>query len=315
VHLPKALEQEQLTQLTSSDQSHEMMAMDPMDREPRDNRSESPPPRSLVQTFADQFFPAVTKSPTDDLKKLYKTENKLVEATRELRDLKNKLHSSDYSFRKLHSEANQQAHKLHDIQIQNACFQTEKQLLKEENDHLRKDNGQLRTYIVDMESGKGPLHDEEYYIQGFEELRGAIESWIAKHSKANSGQALSEQAQVEVSGILAKLGDQGALSSKFLNAERHDIRSLYGNRRSCIALIRHVVALFLFTEVFEPFAFGLPQSFSDELKWMKRDIFSRGISHDYRTNIRTIYQYTHDSPSNRSGDTQLRKRGRGIKSP
>lgn len=292
-----------------------MMEMDSMDRETRENRSESPPPRSLVQALTDQFFPAVTKSPTDDLKKLYKAEKKLAETTRELRDFKNKLHSCEYSYRKLLSEANQQAHKLHDVQIQNACSQTEKQLLKDENAHLRKDNGQLRTYIVDMEKGRGPLHDEEYYIQRFEELRGGIESWIAKHAKANSRQALSEQAQVEVLGILAKLGPYGAISSRFLNAESHDIQSLYGNRRSCIALIRHVVALFLFTEVFEQFAFGLPSSFSDELKWMKLDIFTRGILNELGTDIRTIHQCTHGSPSDGSRSIELRQERGCIKSP
>jgi uncharacterized coiled-coil DUF342 family protein len=233
--------------------------------------------RSMFQPVT-QLFPSKSKAQTgdDDNQKLRKVEQKLSDARREIRSLNSELQSLQFDNYKLQNEATTQNHKLCYIKEQLATSQGKNSQLKEEIAHLRKDNGQLRTYIVEMESGRGPIHDEDHYVLDFEEIKGDIRMWIAKHSKANARQELMPEAETEILDALAKLGIHGQVSSEFFKFKQHTIRSLYSNGRARIALIRHVVALFLFHHIFQPHTFGLPQNVSDILQWVGRQILNRG---------------------------------------
>lgn len=172
----------------------------------------------------------------------------------------------------------------HEKEVKNECqtqiniLLEEQQRLKSENAMLRTDNEQLRTYIVKMEPNDlKPLRDEEYYIQGIEELKSDVEMWSARHGKANVSHTLSKSSEVKLFELLEKLGEPGRGSSQFL--QKHQATQIwYSNARTRIPLIRHVVALFLFRQVLEPFAVGLPPALSDALVWIDEDVMSHGKS-------------------------------------
>jgi hypothetical protein len=242
-----------------------------------ERHTDSPRSRTIIQSIAAHFSWPTRTSQAEAERKLRNAEEKTDEAIRTAPILANKLRMSQCSLQKLHDAATQQAYELDGALKQNRSLQIELNQLKEVNSHLCADNEQLRTYIVEMENGRGPGREENYYIRGFEELRGEIEMWIAKHSKANQLRELPKESQKCILELVAQLpGGHGAISSRYFSEGAYNIGTLYRNRRSCIVLIRHVVALCLFTQVFEPFAFGLPQRFSDELKRLQRSIFSQG---------------------------------------
>jgi len=74
---------------------------------------------------------------------------------------------------------------------------------------------------------------------------------------------------------LAASGPCGKQSSDFLNRE---FKGLYSNTRSRIPLLRHVCAVILYDEIFEPFAAGLASPVSAVLKWMEEDMLLNGIT-------------------------------------
>ena len=131
---------------------------------------------------------------------------------------------------------------------------------------LRSDNDELRKYIAQKEAEQQhSLRNEQYYIQQFEELKSIMEMWTVKHSKSSAGNDLSQSTEIEVLKLLASFGKSGKTSAEFLTQNQHLFQRLYANIRSRIPLLRHIAAVFLFDQVFEPFAAGLPSSLSQEL--------------------------------------------------
>lgn len=149
--------------------------------------------------------------------------------------------------------------------------------LKAEIGLLRVDNESLRKHIVHMEkSDVNPLRDEDHYIQNFCELKSELETWIAKHAKSNAAPALTPAQEDWLLKVLSGLGPCGKASSDFM-APNHAALNWYGNARSRIQLIRHIVAVYIFERILEPFAAGLNQGFSEALKWIEKDILARGF--------------------------------------
>ena len=162
----------------------------------------------------------------------------------------------------------------------------EQKRLRNENAELRTDNEQLRTHIVKMEpKDLKPLRDEDYYIQGFEELKSEVEMWSARHAKANVSQPLSAPSGTKLFECLDMLGESGRGSSQFLQ-KHHATQVWYSNPRTRIPLIRHIIGLFLFRHVLEPFAAGLPPALSEALVWIDDDVMSHGL-HLQRIEINT----------------------------
>jgi hypothetical protein len=142
---------------------------------------------------------------------------------------------------------------------------------------LEKDNEELRAYIATMRSAQGPIHDDGYYVQGIERLNYQIQSWVVKMTKSVSNTQISYYNAESILKGLEELGDNGEETLDMLRSGNTSLQKLYSQPRTRIALVRHVIALFFFDRIFDPFAFGLDEDKS-ELLWDIQDgIFSQGF--------------------------------------
>jgi len=141
---------------------------------------------------------------------------------------------------------------------------------------LSADNEGLRCDIFKMESTVNPLHDEEFYVQGFQSLKADVEMWVARQCKDNAAETLSVSDERKLLDSLVGFGPTGAGSHDFLETNQA-IRAWYSSKRSRIPLIRHLFAIFLLDKVLAPFAAGVHHAFSKALIWIEQDIMSRGF--------------------------------------
>lgn len=155
------------------------------------------------------------------------------------------------------------------------ALQEENQRQKKEIQFLRTDNDSLRTVIFRNENDLSLLNSEEHYIQTFEELRGDLERWVARASKVGGEIPLPQIAEMGVLGMLETLGPKAKASAEFLRANQ-TIRVWYKHIGARIDLVRHLVGVFLFDQIFEPFAVGLPSELRDALLWIDNDLISHG---------------------------------------
>ena len=147
--------------------------------------------------------------------------------------------------------------------------------LKEEVEFLRLDNERLRTYIATRESDLNPVHPENFYVQSFQALKGEIEMWIAKQAKANLTTPLLYEDEAKLLETLATLGFYSRASSEILRTQ--NLRKTWcTNAGLRIQLIRHIVAVFLFDQIFTSFAIGLSPELSEVLAWIDNRILSQG---------------------------------------
>jgi len=155
----------------------------------------------------------------------------------------------------------------------------EQERLKSDIEVVQAHNERLRTHIFRNESDLNPNRSEDFYIQNFEGLKGEVENWIAKHAKASLrlSPTLSAENETEVLNVLGILGIAGKESSKVLG-ETDALRKQYRDLRSRIILIRHIVAVFLFDQIFHPMMAGLVPCLDEALIWMEKDILSQGIT-------------------------------------
>jgi hypothetical protein len=160
--------------------------------------------------------------------------------------------------------------------------QLENQLSKLREDHeeamerekgLRSENEEFRTQIVTVASAHGPVRDEDYYNQSFQQLNGIVEHEVVKLSKAHANVILSETRIAEIRNCVSGLGQHGVQSAQFLDS----LQKLYENGRSRHPLIRHIVAMFLLDNVLYPFAFGISQDFSNGLRFVEKEIVNQGF--------------------------------------
>jgi hypothetical protein len=141
---------------------------------------------------------------------------------------------------------------------------------------LEKDNDALRSQIASMSSAQQPVHDEDYYILQFDEVKNDVERWAVTQSRDNTPALFLDGNAKAVIEQLASLGKNGNLSAQSLKTH---LFAFYKDRRTRIALIRHVVGLFLFNEIFDKFAMGMKSS--DFFKWIEVDLFTQGRPSDY----------------------------------
>jgi hypothetical protein len=133
-------------------------------------------------------------------------------------------------------------------------------------------NTRLRTQIV---AGKGNMNDilraEDHYVNQMQQISSSIEDWVAKHVKSSKKMekergyhlpALEDNVVVQIISKIKLLGDHGRKSAARL-IETFSDRFKEGISR--IALVRHIIALYLFHEVLSRFAFGLELSESNLL--------------------------------------------------
>ena len=142
---------------------------------------------------------------------------------------------------------------------------------------LRLDNEKLRNSIVTSGTALNPIHDEDYYVHGFEELKADLEMWVVRHTRGNSSRDMSNDEASNFYESLAALGPHGKDSSSFLRANC-SLEIWIKQPRTRFILFQHIIAMFLVEQVFAPFAIGLPASYSDALLWATDSLLAQGDS-------------------------------------
>lgn len=161
------------------------------------------------------------------------------------------------------------------LSADNESTQNHNKALKKEVEFLRLDNEKLRTYIATRESDLNPIHTENFYVQSFQALKGEIEMWIAKQSKVNPTTPLLDEDEAKLLETLATLGCYSTAPSE-ISRLRHVAKTWCTRTWSRIQLIRHIVAVFLFDQIFSSFAVGLSPELSEVPAWIDNHILSHG---------------------------------------
>jgi len=128
-----------------------------------------------------------------------------------------------------------------------------------------------------MGSGRGPIKTEEYYSSNFEALGCLIEKEAVKLSKIHKNYILPAPHVSQVLDYISQIGALGQKCSDLLSAEGISaFQNIYSQGKFRILLIRHIITLFLYERVFDPFAFGISRELSDCLKHVDKDVMLRG---------------------------------------
>lgn len=135
---------------------------------------------------------------------------------------------------------------------------------------IEMDNSKFRRQIQNADA---PMHGQNHYAEIFYDLKNEIASWVASHSKRNAGAILTSAVQNTVLEKLTLLGNHGMRSVSFL---RPHFLQLYHGKSTRIPLLRHIFALFLFDQIFDPFAFGFTRDASNYLKYIEDQLFKQG---------------------------------------
>ena len=144
--------------------------------------------------------------------------------------------------------------------------------LSQRCDILDKDNDLLRTQIASTSCAQEPLREEQFYVSQFDQIRMEIESWAAKETRGKVLEPVTTTCQDTVIAMLVVCGDHGKLAGDLLRSAS----SLFGeNRRTRIALIRHATAVWLYSMMFDRFAFGFNSKMSDQFKNVETTIYSQ----------------------------------------
>lgn len=162
------------------------------------------------------------------------------------------------------------------LQRQNEHLRQECEALKKCAAEFKAHNEEFRTQILAMSSGRGPVLEEEFYIQSFEELKGVVEHGTVKLSRAQADGTLPNENQMKVLELVSGLGLNGKHSADYFRSNESLFPTVYNTGRWRNPLIRHIVALYLFDRIFEPFAFGISQELSEGLKQIEMDVILRG---------------------------------------
>jgi hypothetical protein len=124
-----------------------------------------------------------------------------------------------------------------------------------ENITLKNDNTTLRNIIVQTKHAPEPLKVESYYVDNLDRLNQFISSKVAEVSKMARNHKICEKEGKEVLRVVGEVGKYGDLVRKVLG---HGLLwNLEGQVRGRIAVMRHIIALFLYQYVFGGFAFGM----------------------------------------------------------
>jgi hypothetical protein len=138
---------------------------------------------------------------------------------------------------------------------------------------LEKDNDLLRGQIIKMSSAQEPIHEEEWFILQFGQIGMEIDSWAAKETRGKLVEPLSAADHQWLVERLTSFGRVGKMTVEMLGSRLAD---MYQDRRKKITLIRHIVAILLCEDVFQPFSFGLGPEKSEYCKQIEIDLCLRG---------------------------------------
>jgi hypothetical protein len=146
--------------------------------------------------------------------------------------------------------------------------------LKARVQKVLEDNDKLRGDLVAMTRPQQPLYGEDHYIHGLQDLNNGIQSWLVGLSRKTQGkESLTQVSQTKILGKLKEFGSCGQNSAKQLGQH---LEEYYGSKVMRIPLLRHIVGLFLFDRIFDPFAYPMPNEISDWFKCVEDNLFKQG---------------------------------------
>jgi hypothetical protein len=148
-----------------------------------------------------------------------------------------------------------------------------------ENDNIR-----LRDQIASTAgNAQDILRAEEHYTSELRHVACTIEDWIAKEIKSNRKAdaenpmkltgILADDVKDQVVSKIASLGTHGRASAAVLG---RSLSEFYKTGESRIALIRHIVSLYLFHKVLDTFAFGFQSPMSEVFNRLEKRVYSQG---------------------------------------
>jgi len=138
---------------------------------------------------------------------------------------------------------------------------------------LEEDNNLLREQITTMTSTQEPIREEYWFILQFDHIGMEIESWVAKQTAATPAERIPKADREQLVRQISSWGEIGRNSAEFIQGQ---LKDPYRNRRKKIALIRHIIAIFLFDHVFDRFAFGMSAERSAYFKALETHIYHNG---------------------------------------
>ena len=189
----------------------------------------------------------------------------------EIQKLRNEIMHSRAIIDQLQNDRNKQNHE----------FIEYEKLAAEKIAVISKDNEELRAYIARISLNSKqmePIFSDDHYVHAFKQLNDMIEVWVVKHWKKNTRQSWHSTSHERMLQGIAEFGPTGNEAAESL---RSQLLPLFAGRpgpvRIRIPLIRHLLAAFLFDQIFEPFAIGLDSQVSNKLSFIEDDLFSQGI--------------------------------------
>jgi len=216
-----------------------------------------------------------TSIPTGEVNRLTGDVSKLIEeripsilesTLQRALDLQNQIHSLQYS-----------------IELKRQEYQREVDELKREKSSLlntiqfvQNENEKLRSHIIETGNELNPIHDEDFYYQSFESIIGTIELWAAPLSdampKTGSG---PKPVWNTVSNLGFPWKDPSGPVVDFAT-----FKTWYSHGTTRVQLIRHIIAVFLYMNIFRRFIFGLQlevddilRKVADDIIWSRRYLF------------------------------------------
>ena len=147
-----------------------------------------------------------------------------------------------------------------------------------ENTQLKETVSSFNTYIANLNRAQEAVYQDSTYVEQLDTLNHFTQSSVASMFKWSCEHELSKEAALKVRGFLKEMDPYGKATLDILTRYGLTISDLHKDSTTRIILIRHIIALFLWKNVFSPFAFGLNENLSHNVQTLENNIFLTGKS-------------------------------------
>ena len=141
-----------------------------------------------------------------------------------------------------------------------------------------KENNLLATQIALM-TNPNPKYSETYYCDQFDQINNESEKWVVAQVNLVHPGTLSKVYKKEhtrYASLVSKVKDLDENAGKALEIQKDELLSDPDNRRKYIALIRYAITVFLHSQIFRLFMFGLDRKEADGLNRVENEICTDG---------------------------------------
>lgn len=242
---------------------------------------------SLISLFEAEKARAVTDALTTNLKVndpnalVLEAENK----SRMLADAVKKVQEMETQIKSLKMEVAKAGKSPEHFDQNNESTGVDWDNLQQENSILRQDNNTLRAHIANILQSPDQLREDSSYSRPLNSLNQKIQGWVPKVFRARNTEGLSEDARSRLLRFLnnPRYDPYGSATAALLS-NRARLDDIFHTPRKRMILVRHIIALHLWRDVFQPFIFGHDYSKCT----VEEDIFRRhSITLNETTNCRT----------------------------